>query len=287
MSDTLVINEIYLSLQGESTFAGLPCVFVRLTACDLRCSYCDTAYAFTEGKKMSPLETLMKVRGLAAHFRNSPLATGQPAQVQRSRSLAIAAGRIDRRRAAAPEKFPAADEVAVRRRLHRAARNQRRARHLAGGPARASHHGFEMPEQRRSGTQSLGKSPTPESDRRNQIRHRHASRITSGPNGKSPNTSWTPICPLLFSWVHPLAPEQQDKSLKKVPAGQTPISRQRTGGKNHRRRPAGAVSGPAAQDHLAAGTTRSLEIYDLRFTIYDCARSCPIASRSQIVNRKS
>ena len=51
MSDTLVVNEIYLSLQGESTFAGLPCVFIRLTACDLRCSYCDTAYAFTEGKK--------------------------------------------------------------------------------------------------------------------------------------------------------------------------------------------------------------------------------------------
>ena len=51
MSDLLVVNEIYLSLQGESTFAGLPCIFVRLTACDLRCSYCDTAYAFTEGRK--------------------------------------------------------------------------------------------------------------------------------------------------------------------------------------------------------------------------------------------
>jgi 7-carboxy-7-deazaguanine synthase len=51
MSETLVVNEVYLSLQGESTFAGLPCVFVRLTACNLRCSYCDTAYAFTEGKK--------------------------------------------------------------------------------------------------------------------------------------------------------------------------------------------------------------------------------------------
>ena len=51
MSDTLVVNEIYLSLQGESTFAGLPCIFVRLTGCDLRCSYCDTAYAFTEGRR--------------------------------------------------------------------------------------------------------------------------------------------------------------------------------------------------------------------------------------------
>jgi 7-carboxy-7-deazaguanine synthase len=49
----LTINEIYLSVQGESTWAGLPCVFVRLTFCDLRCSYCDTEYAFYEGRKQS------------------------------------------------------------------------------------------------------------------------------------------------------------------------------------------------------------------------------------------
>lgn len=45
----LVVNEIFHSLQGESTHAGRPCVFVRLTACDLRCSWCDTEYAFHEG----------------------------------------------------------------------------------------------------------------------------------------------------------------------------------------------------------------------------------------------
>src|SRR5436309_3074743 len=99
MPETLVINEIYMSLQGESTFAGLPCVFVRLTACNLRCSYCDTAYAFTEGKKLTVKEARAEVHRLAE------------------------------------------------------------------------------------------------------------------------------ICSLLFSWVHPLSPEQQDKSLKPVPAGQTPISR--------------------------------------------------------------
>jgi len=48
---TLKVNEVYLSIQGESTWAGLRCAFVRLTACDLRCSYCDTAYAFYEGGK--------------------------------------------------------------------------------------------------------------------------------------------------------------------------------------------------------------------------------------------
>ena len=49
----LTINEIFYSIQGESTFAGRPCVFVRLTACDLRCSWCDTPYAFHEGHKRS------------------------------------------------------------------------------------------------------------------------------------------------------------------------------------------------------------------------------------------
>lgn len=49
----LTVNEIFYSIQGESTHAGERCVFVRLTACDLRCSWCDTAYAFYEGRKMS------------------------------------------------------------------------------------------------------------------------------------------------------------------------------------------------------------------------------------------
>ena len=68
MSETLVVNEIYLSLQGESTFAGLPCVFVRLTACNLRCSYCDTAYAFTEGKKRELSEVRAEVLRLAKPY---------------------------------------------------------------------------------------------------------------------------------------------------------------------------------------------------------------------------
>jgi 7-carboxy-7-deazaguanine synthase len=58
---TLTINEIYHSIQGESSWAGLPCVFVRLTFCDLRCNYCDTEYAFYEGKKMSLKEIADRV----------------------------------------------------------------------------------------------------------------------------------------------------------------------------------------------------------------------------------
>jgi len=59
----LTVNEIFHSIQGESTHAGRPCVFVRLTACDLRCSWCDTPYAFTEGQKMSLDEVVERVRG--------------------------------------------------------------------------------------------------------------------------------------------------------------------------------------------------------------------------------
>lgn len=55
---TLKINEIYYSIQGESSWAGWRCVFVRLTACDLRCNYCDTEYAFYEGKKRALDEIL-------------------------------------------------------------------------------------------------------------------------------------------------------------------------------------------------------------------------------------
>ena len=57
----LTINEIFHSIQGESTHSGRPCVFVRLTACDLRCSWCDTPYAFTEGRKMSLDEVVDQV----------------------------------------------------------------------------------------------------------------------------------------------------------------------------------------------------------------------------------
>jgi len=60
----MVVTEIFKSIQGESTFAGLPCVFVRLTGCNLRCHWCDTAYAFHGGQKMSVEEVLLRVREL-------------------------------------------------------------------------------------------------------------------------------------------------------------------------------------------------------------------------------
>ena len=58
----LKINEIYHSIQGESSFTGLPCIFIRLTYCNLRCSYCDSEYTFYEGADMSIDEILNKIK---------------------------------------------------------------------------------------------------------------------------------------------------------------------------------------------------------------------------------
>src|SRR5438067_2393294 len=57
----LLLHEIYRSIQGESTFAGLPCVFVRLAVCDARCVWCDTPHAFTHGTVWTPADILARV----------------------------------------------------------------------------------------------------------------------------------------------------------------------------------------------------------------------------------
>ena len=59
---SLKVNEIYFSIQGESTHAGRPCIFIRLTYCNLRCTYCDTEYAFYEGKDMEISEIIEQIK---------------------------------------------------------------------------------------------------------------------------------------------------------------------------------------------------------------------------------
>ena len=211
MSDTLIINEIYLSLQGESTFAGLPCIFVRLTACDLRCSYCDTAYAFTEGKKRTLLEIQTEVNRLAAPFNQKhqklPLVelTGGEPLLQKN-SIPLMKAICDARFTVLLETSGAHDISQVDSRVRRI---------------------MDL------------KCPSSGESERNRMENLKLLRSTDEIKfvmGTVEDYEWAKeqiethkldqVCPLLFSWVHPLAPEQQHAALKKVPADQTPISRQ-------------------------------------------------------------
>jgi 7-carboxy-7-deazaguanine synthase len=72
------ITEVYKSLQGESTYAGLPCVFVRLTGCNLRCSWCDSEYTFYGGRKISPEEVLDEVLRLSPNGGLVEITGGEP-----------------------------------------------------------------------------------------------------------------------------------------------------------------------------------------------------------------
>ena len=215
MTGTLVVNEIYLSLQGESTFAGLPCVFIRLTACDLRCSYCDTAYAFTEGKKQTLAEILEKIRALAKPFSNSKLKTqnsklplveltgGEP--LLQKNSLPLMQSLCDDGFTVLIETSGAHDISPIDSRVRRI---------------------MDL------------KCPSSGEVERNLISnlaHLKATDEIKFVIGTREDYEWAKQqiaahdlaakCPLLFSWVHPLAPAQQNKVLKKVPAGQAPISR--------------------------------------------------------------
>src|SRR3990170_3822179 len=60
----MIINEIFKSIQGETSYAGLPCAFIRVTGCNMRCSYCDTTYAYEDGNEMS----LTAILGIVAGF---------------------------------------------------------------------------------------------------------------------------------------------------------------------------------------------------------------------------
>jgi 7-carboxy-7-deazaguanine synthase len=215
VTGTLIVNEIYLSLQGESTFAGLPCIFIRLTACDLRCSYCDTAYAFTEGKKKTLAEVLEKVRELAKPFSNSKFKTqnsklplveltgGEPLLQKNSLPLM---------RQLCDDGFTVLIETSG---AHDISKIDPRVRRIMDLKCPSS---GEVERNLFSNITHL--SPTDEikfvigalEDYEWAKQQIAAHKLDS-------------ICPLLFSWVHPLAPEQQSKVLKKVPAGLTPISR--------------------------------------------------------------
>ena len=211
MNDSVVVNEIYASLQGESTLAGLPCIFIRLTACNLRCSYCDTAYAFTEGKRMALGEVRARVQELARPFsaRNTPalplveLTGGEP--LLQPNSLPLMKALCD-------DGFTVLLETSGA---------------LDIGPV--------DPRVRRIMDLKCPSSGECDRNRRENLAHLRATDEVKFVIGTREDYDWAKerlvehrlrgLCPILFSWVAPLAPHQQDKSLKPVPAGQTPITR--------------------------------------------------------------
>jgi 7-carboxy-7-deazaguanine synthase len=217
VSETLVVNEIYLSLQGESTFAGLPCVFVRLTACNLRCSYCDTAYAFTEGSKKTLAEILAEINKLAAPFADGPVPTGSGnlrlplveltggEPLLQTNSTELMTDLCDAGFTVLVETSGALDVSKVDTRVRRIM-------------------DLKCPS-----------SGEVERNRMENLRHLKSTDEIKFVIGTVEDYEWAKkliaehhlasLCPLLISWVQPLSPDQQDKTLKKVPAGQTPISR--------------------------------------------------------------
>jgi len=84
----LLVNEIFKSIQGESWFAGMPCVFLRLTGCNLRCNYCDTKYAYEEGEEFS-VEELVE-RAARYNCRMVDITGGEPLLQEETPNLAAA-----------------------------------------------------------------------------------------------------------------------------------------------------------------------------------------------------
>ncbi len=218
MPEMLVVNEIYLSLQGESTFAGLPCIFVRLTACNLRCSYCDSAYAFTEGEKKSIAAVRAKVHRLAKPFQSNAVGTSGAFHL-RLPLVELTGGEPLLQKDSLPLMKSLCDDgftvLLETSGAHDISPVDARVRCIMD---------LKCP--------SSGEA---ERNRLENLRHLKSADEIKFVIGTQEDYEWAKqqimrhrldaICPLLVSWAHSLAPEQQDKSLKKVPAGQTPISR--------------------------------------------------------------
>lgn len=215
MSESLVVNEVYLSLQGESTFAGLPCVFVRLTACNLRCSYCDTAYAFAEGKRRSFADIRDEVLRVAGPYRNRrPFQNGPPLPLVEftGGEPLLQPGAAELMRQFCDDGFTVLVET-------------------------SGAHDISALDPRIRRIMDL-KAPSSGEVARNRwenLPHLRATDEVKFVLGTHADYAWAKsviaahrlaeVCPLLFSWVAPLLPHQRDKSLKSVPSGQMPISR--------------------------------------------------------------
>jgi 7-carboxy-7-deazaguanine synthase len=213
MSETLVVNEIYLSVQGESTWAGLPCVFVRLTACDLRCSYCDTAYAFREGVRMTLEQIENQVGDLAAPFRGFDANRRLPLIELTGGEPLLQKGALTLMTRCCEAGFTVLLETSG---AHDIAPVDPRVRRIMD---------LKCP--------SSGEVAR---NRWDNIPHLRPTDEVKFVLGTQEDYAWAKsqlarydlarICPVLFSWAAPLTAEQRDRTLKQAPEGQTPIARE-------------------------------------------------------------
>jgi 7-carboxy-7-deazaguanine synthase len=212
---SLIVNEIYLSLQGESTFAGLPCVFVRLTACNLRCSYCDTAYAFTEGRKRELSEVRAEVLRLAKPYLDSRLKTSDfrlPLVELTGGEPLLQPNALELMRQLCDDGFIVLVETSGALDIAKVDPRVRRIMDL------------KCPSSGEVGRNRFENLP-----------HLKPTDEIKFVIGTVEDYEWAKqqiaahaldrVCALLMSWVHPLRPEQQDPSLKRVPPGLTAITR--------------------------------------------------------------
>ena len=216
MSGTLVVNEIYSSLQGESTFAGLPCVFIRLTACNLRCSYCDTAYAFTEGKKQTLEAIMTEVHRLAEpHVDRGSKVVGHklPLVELTGGEPLLQKGVHDLMKQLCDDGFTVLIETSG---AHDISEIDPRVRRIMDLKCPSS---GEVDRNLYSNIEQLQ-----ETDEVKFVIGTEQDYLWS--KQKLEEFGLCERCQVLFSWVAPLKPEQRDKSLKPVPEGQTPITRQ-------------------------------------------------------------
>lgn len=215
MTGTLVVNEIYLSLQGESTFAGLPCVFIRLTGCDLRCSYCDTAYAFTQGKKQTLADIVKKVGDLATPFSNAntkPQAAKLPLVELTGGEPLLQKNCLPLMQSLCDAGFTVLIETSG---AHDVSKIDPRVRRIVD---------LKCPSSGEVGRNLF-----------TNLAHLKSTDEIKFVIGTLEDYEWAKhqiathaletLCPLLFSWVHPLAPAQHNQVLKTVPPNLTLISR--------------------------------------------------------------
>ena len=212
MTDALVLSEIFLSVQGESTWAGLPCVFVRLTGCNLRCSYCDTAYAFTGGEKRTLAEIRARVHDLTKLFAGVPgpqrlplveLTGGEP--LLHPNALPLLKSLCDDGFTVLLETSGALDIAPVDARVHRIMDLK-----CPSSGESARNRWKNLPHLRAT----------------DEIKFVIATREDyDWAKGVIAEHKLATLCPLLFSWAAPLTADQQDKSLKKFPPNHTPITR--------------------------------------------------------------